>query len=776
MKSLVVSLLAPAAVPRVLASTGNAVCPCISPTLADWTDGATGMLKATVGAKEYLYDAAYGKASCLAHDSDKPPVCATSAGAVNANRPDWCAKSWCYVDPNNCAATISKAQSLFLAGSTNIYYSYQTCGASNSFTSWQSSNSEARQMLTVVENTLSRFKTDMEDHWVLLHGGTLNTTACSAHRDMNTCAGCPVVPAGTNWVGSYTHMDFADTGAFIQDPADVNLKCLGDSVKNQWLRIAQAEYDMISKNRVAYLYMGFATHGDYLQWPAAKWVRNDFDPRYRPWYAMIASGPKNVIIVIDTSGSMSQSSRMDLAKQAAIKVLGTLTWLDYFMVIGFSSGVQGNARHLIPASEGNIAKATTWINSLYASGSTNFVDSLGTAFDRAKRGQTFEGSEDLDRCFSAQCKSVILFMSDGVPSTWDSNHEQNLRNLNPNPTSVSGFRLFTYALGSGADTTVLARLAADHGGQLQAVSDGGNLANSMADYYKFVSGDRNTNAARWMRYTDVVSSETLLAGCVAIDDKRTGQAANTLLAVACMDANVIVAPLSQLEQLSGYAAFATSYESNSRTCAAGNNPYLEMSTLSCSSFWERPGALSCESRNCLADGSIDGGGSSASSNSSREGSDDGGAVAVVLIAVIGGFAAIGAAMYGMGKCIEAQKKANQRPQAQQQLPGAGVPAGAVPPYVPGGGPQPQPGMPQYSQQGGLMPPQSLQQYTASPRQSPRTSGVQQFGAQYNSPSPRPVGGGGQYYQGTPQQTGGGGRAQEPMIVVVERQSQSNYDR
>ena len=32
---------------------------------------------------------------------------------------------------------------------------------------------------------------------------------------------------------------------------------------------------------------------------------SDYDPRFRPWYVVATSGAKNVILIIDTSGSMS---------------------------------------------------------------------------------------------------------------------------------------------------------------------------------------------------------------------------------------------------------------------------------------------------------------------------------------------------------------------------------------------------------------------------------------------------------------------------------------
>ena len=47
-----------------------------------------------------------------------------------------------------------------------------------------------------------------------------------------------------------------------------------------------------------------------------------YDPRYREWFAGAAAGPKDVIIVIDTSGSMSIAGRIKLAKEAAGRNVG----------------------------------------------------------------------------------------------------------------------------------------------------------------------------------------------------------------------------------------------------------------------------------------------------------------------------------------------------------------------------------------------------------------------------------------------------------------------
>ena len=46
--------------------------------------------------------------------------------------------------------------------------------------------------------------------------------------------------------------------------------------------------------------------------PGRPWQRNvigfreDYDPRFRPWFAAATSGPKDVVIIVDTSRSMGE--------------------------------------------------------------------------------------------------------------------------------------------------------------------------------------------------------------------------------------------------------------------------------------------------------------------------------------------------------------------------------------------------------------------------------------------------------------------------------------
>jgi voltage-dependent calcium channel alpha-2/delta-3 len=58
------------------------------------------------------------------------------------------------------------------------------------------------------------------------------------------------------------------------------------------------------------MYWG-SVDGVMTTFPAIMWTRADgtcgdkYDPRRRPWYLSGSNGPKNVIFILDSSGSMS---------------------------------------------------------------------------------------------------------------------------------------------------------------------------------------------------------------------------------------------------------------------------------------------------------------------------------------------------------------------------------------------------------------------------------------------------------------------------------------
>lgn len=98
------------------------------------------------------------------------------------------------------------------------------------------------------------------------------------------------------------------------------------------------------RNLAQYAHVHHQYYGDHLgflrTFPAHKWriPRTDpdlFDARTRPWYVTGASSPKDIVILVDTSGSMT-GLRREIAKGVVFEILDTLTNNDYFAVLRFS--------------------------------------------------------------------------------------------------------------------------------------------------------------------------------------------------------------------------------------------------------------------------------------------------------------------------------------------------------------------------------------------------------------------------------------------------------
>jgi len=132
-----------------------------------------------------------------------------------------------------------------------------------------------------------------------------------------------------------------------------------------------------------------------------------YDPRLRPWYTAASSGPKNIILVLDTSGSMN-GQRLVLMKLAASRVVNTLSVGDRVAIVQFSDTAKlfaGGNGHMLTATAENKSYLLGEIDNFEASGGTNFYDAFVEAFNTLEETMKVE--------LNADCNSAILFLTDG---------------------------------------------------------------------------------------------------------------------------------------------------------------------------------------------------------------------------------------------------------------------------------------------------------------------------------------------------------------------------
>jgi hypothetical protein len=87
----------------------------------------------------YDYPFGYGLGSCKRWDVAMEPYCSFANGTALPAAPSWCQERWCWVDPVSCDQADVAASAYF--PNSGAYFSYSTCGASNTFGAWFLSHS-----------------------------------------------------------------------------------------------------------------------------------------------------------------------------------------------------------------------------------------------------------------------------------------------------------------------------------------------------------------------------------------------------------------------------------------------------------------------------------------------------------------------------------------------------------------------------------------------------------------------------------------------------------
>lgn len=243
---------------------------------------------------------------------------------------------------------------------------------------------------------------------------------------------------------------------------------------------------------------------------------NAYDPRKRPWYVAGSSGRKNVVMVLDKSGSM-QGALLKMLKTAAKRVLDTLTIGDRVGIIVFDTQAQALAKEgkfLFAASEANKVALHAQIDKLVAGGFTNFFAAFETAFDVLDATILEE--------FDASCNTAILFFTDGILAAphltigeedvlalVDSRMERTKELAGNKPIF-----LFTYSIAEGEQATHIFphQVACRHElGVSARITDRSAIPNALSSYYLLfalgLGNDENESFAAWVEpYTFVTGS------------------------------------------------------------------------------------------------------------------------------------------------------------------------------------------------------------------------------------------------------------------------------
>ncbi len=182
--------------------------------------------------------------------------------------------------------------------------------------------------------------------------------------------------------------------------------------------------------------------------------------------AQVGSIPKDVLIVMDRSGSM-EGEKFQQAQGAATFILEHLNPADRFNVLTFSTGMDLFSERLQPAGEAD--RAVRWVEQQVALGGTDINRALLEAAVMA----------DNER------PTYLIFLTDGLPTEGVTDSQRILDQLED--VARRNLRLFAFGVGYDVDTFLLDSLAEAHHGTSTYVGPGERLDETISRFFEKIS-------------------------------------------------------------------------------------------------------------------------------------------------------------------------------------------------------------------------------------------------------------------------------------------------
>lgn len=179
---------------------------------------------------------------------------------------------------------------------------------------------------------------------------------------------------------------------------------------------------------------------------------------------------KDVVFVVDTSGSMSEDNKMEKAKSALLYGIRILRPQDRFNVISFAGEEHLMETGLISADDSGRRRGEEFVKALRPVGGTNINQSLLTSLR-----QFADGSRP----------KILIFLTDGLPTVGETSVNRIVDNVRE--SRRAGVRLFTFGVGYNINTALLDRLAAENGGVADYVEPKEDLEVKVSSFFTKVS-------------------------------------------------------------------------------------------------------------------------------------------------------------------------------------------------------------------------------------------------------------------------------------------------
>ncbi|XP_060094797.1 inter-alpha-trypsin inhibitor heavy chain H4 [Heteronotia binoei] len=187
--------------------------------------------------------------------------------------------------------------------------------------------------------------------------------------------------------------------------------------------------------------------------------------------------PKNIVFVIDRSGSMF-GKKIQQTKEALQKILEDLNPEDHFNLIIFNSNVVSWKPSLLTATEENVELAKQYVGTIEAQGATDINGALLIAIQVLDEAITSE-------LLPEKSISMIILLTDGQPTSGVTA----VHDIQKNIKQANNEKYFLYCLGFGFDVsyTFLEKMALDNGGIARRIYEDADAVLQLQNFYHEVA-------------------------------------------------------------------------------------------------------------------------------------------------------------------------------------------------------------------------------------------------------------------------------------------------
>nr|XP_046240478.1 inter-alpha-trypsin inhibitor heavy chain H3-like [Scatophagus argus] len=187
--------------------------------------------------------------------------------------------------------------------------------------------------------------------------------------------------------------------------------------------------------------------------------------------------PKNVVFVIDRSGSMS-GQKMRQTRQALEAILNDLHEEDHFALIVFDSTILTWRNTLTKATKDNVSEAIVYVRKIHDNGATNINDALLKAVsmlvNERESGNLPERSVDM-----------VILLTDGMPNHGESNLQQIQKNIQ---SAIAGkMSMFCLGFGNDVDYSFLDVMCRQNKGLARRIFEASDATLQLQGFYDEVS-------------------------------------------------------------------------------------------------------------------------------------------------------------------------------------------------------------------------------------------------------------------------------------------------